>query len=97
VGDLVRWSVTVTFVVLFISTWLIGPLGAVLGIPLTLLVKARLVDIDPGARSADALLRDRPLDVATAGSAAAAGRTDGNGMRPERGSASSGTAAGAPS
>jgi len=65
VGDSVGLSVTVTFLVLFIWTWLIGPLGAVLAIPLTLLVKALLVDIDPGASWADALLRDRPIAAAT--------------------------------
>jgi AI-2 transport protein TqsA len=65
VGDSVGLSVTVTFLVLFIWTWLIGPLGAVLAIPLTLLVKALLVDIDPGASWADALLRDRPITAAT--------------------------------
>src|SRR4051812_31955534 len=64
VGDSVGLSVTVTFLVLFIWTWLIGPLGAVLAIPLTLLVKALLVDIDPGASWADALLRDRPIAAA---------------------------------
>jgi AI-2 transport protein TqsA len=36
VGDSVGLSVTVTFLVLFIWTWLIGRLGAVLAIPLTL-------------------------------------------------------------
>jgi AI-2 transport protein TqsA len=35
----------------------LGPLGALLAIPLTLLAKALLVDIDPRARWADALLR----------------------------------------
>jgi predicted PurR-regulated permease PerM len=59
VGDSVRSSVTVIFLVLFVWTWLIGPLGAVLAIRLTLLVKALLADLDPGARWADALLRDR--------------------------------------
>jgi AI-2 transport protein TqsA len=60
VGDSVGLSVTVTFLTLFFWTWLIGPLGAILAIPLTLLAKAMLVDIDPGASWADALLRDRP-------------------------------------
>jgi AI-2 transport protein TqsA len=44
-------------VVLFFWAWLLGPLGAILAIPLTLLAKALLVDIDPKARWADALLR----------------------------------------
>ena len=58
IGDAVGLSVTVTFVVLFFWSWLLGPLGAILAIPLTLLAKALLVDIDPQAKWADALLRD---------------------------------------
>jgi AI-2 transport protein TqsA len=30
--------------------WILGPVGALLAIPLTLLAKALLVDVDPGAR-----------------------------------------------
>jgi AI-2 transport protein TqsA len=58
IGDAVGLSVTVTFVALVFWAWLLGPLGAILAIPLTLLAKALLVDIDPQARWADALLRD---------------------------------------
>jgi hypothetical protein len=47
----------VTFVVLIFWTWLLGPLGAILAIPLTLLAKVLLVDIDLKAKWADALLR----------------------------------------
>ena len=50
IGDAVGLSVTVTFVVLFFWAWLLGPLGAILAIPITLLCKALLVDIDPQAR-----------------------------------------------
>lgn len=57
IGDAVGLSVTVTFVALVFWAWLLGPLGAILAIPLTLLAKALLVDIDPQARWADALLR----------------------------------------
>jgi AI-2 transport protein TqsA len=57
IGDAVGLSITVTFVALVFWTWLLGPLGAILAIPLTLLAKALLVDIDPQARWADALLR----------------------------------------
>jgi predicted PurR-regulated permease PerM len=62
IGDAVGLSVTVTFVALVFWAWLLGPLGAILAIPLTLLCKALLVDIDPRARWADALLRDTPLE-----------------------------------
>lgn len=57
VGDAVGLSVTVTFVALIFWAWLLGPLGAILAIPATLLVKALLVDIDPKAQWADALVR----------------------------------------
>lgn len=58
IGDAVGLSVTVTFVALIFWAWLLGPLGAILAIPLTLLAKDLLVDIDPRAKWADALLRD---------------------------------------
>jgi predicted PurR-regulated permease PerM len=72
IGDAVGLSVTVTFVVLFFWAWLLGPLGAILAIPLTLLAKALLVDIDPQAKWADALLRAsaREPEPATAGDSA---------------------------
>ncbi|MEU6151909.1 AI-2E family transporter [Actinosynnema sp. NPDC047251] len=59
VGDSVGLSATVTFLALLFWAWLIGPLGAVLAIPLTLLVKLLLVDVDPKARWADAFLTAR--------------------------------------
>jgi predicted PurR-regulated permease PerM len=66
IGDAVGLSVTVTFLALVFWAWLLGPLGAILAIPLTLLAKALLVDIDPRARWADALLRSsaKELDAA---------------------------------
>ena len=57
IGDAVGLSVTVTFVALVFWAWLLGPLGAILAIPLTLLCKALLVDVDPQARWDGALLR----------------------------------------
>jgi AI-2 transport protein TqsA len=57
IGDAVGLSVTVTSLAPAFWTWLIGPLGAILAIPLTLLAKALLVGIDPRAAWADALLR----------------------------------------
>ena len=47
VGDSVGLAMTTTFVALVFWTWLIGPVGAILAIPLTLLAKALLVDVDP--------------------------------------------------
>jgi len=55
VGDSVGLGMTTTFVALIFWAWLLGPLGALLAIPLTLLIKALLVDIDPTARWAIAL------------------------------------------
>jgi predicted PurR-regulated permease PerM len=56
IGEAVGISVSVTLVALVLWTWLLGPIGAVLAVPLTLLVKAVLVDDDPRALWADALL-----------------------------------------
>lgn len=56
VGDVVGVSVTVTVVALVLWGWLLGPVGAVLAVPLTLLAKAVLVDGDPRALWAEALL-----------------------------------------
>ncbi len=60
VGNAVGLSVSVTLVALVFWAWLLGPLGAVLAVPLTLLVKQLLVDADPRARWADALLGAAP-------------------------------------
>lgn len=49
VGDAVGVSMPVTLVALVFWGWVLGPLGAILAIPLTLLVKAVLVDTDPTA------------------------------------------------
>lgn len=78
IGDAVGLSITVTFVALFFWAWLLGPLGAILAIPLTLLVKALLVDIDPKARWADAWLRSTPKEAedAAADEAAKAARKE---------------------
>jgi predicted PurR-regulated permease PerM len=50
VGDTVGLSTTLSFFSLVFWTWVIGPLGAILAIPLTLLAKALLVDVDPDAQ-----------------------------------------------
>ncbi|RBY97746.1 AI-2E family transporter [Blastococcus sp. TF02-8] len=60
VGDSVGLSMTVTFVALLFWSWVLGALGALLAIPLTLLVKALLVDVDPRGHWLDALLREEP-------------------------------------
>jgi predicted PurR-regulated permease PerM len=60
VGDAVGLSVTTTFLALVFWGWVIGPLGALLAIPLTLLAKALLVDASPQTRWLNALVAHRP-------------------------------------
>jgi predicted PurR-regulated permease PerM len=50
VGDVVGLTATLSFVSLIFWTWVIGPLGAILAIPLSVLTKAVLLDMDPSAR-----------------------------------------------
>jgi AI-2 transport protein TqsA len=49
VGDRVGLSATITFLSLVFWTWVVGPLGAILAVPLTLLLRAVLVEADPSA------------------------------------------------
>ncbi|ALG14989.1 permease [Kibdelosporangium phytohabitans] len=57
VGDSIGLSPVMTFVALVFWAWVLGPLGALLAIPTTLLVMALLVDTDPRAGWATALTR----------------------------------------
>lgn len=72
VGDAVGLSVTVTFLSLVFWSFVMGALGALLAIPLTLLTKALFLDIDPRMRWVNGLItagrpaakeEDEPLDV----------------------------------
>ena len=63
VGDAVGLSVTVTFLSLVFWSWVLGALGALLAIPLTLLMKALLLDIDPTTRWVSVLIQERAPDV----------------------------------
>jgi predicted PurR-regulated permease PerM len=56
VGDAVGLSTTVSFLSLVFWGWVLGPLGALLAIPLSLLAKGLLVDIDPATRWIDPLI-----------------------------------------
>ncbi|MEV0248897.1 AI-2E family transporter [Nocardia sp. NPDC050712] len=60
VGDAVGLSVTVTFLSLIFWAWVLGALGALLAIPLTLLLRALLLDIDPSTRWISALISSAP-------------------------------------
>lgn len=50
VSDAVELSLTLSFMSVVFWTFVIGPLGAILAIPLTLLARTLLIDGDPGAR-----------------------------------------------
>jgi AI-2 transport protein TqsA len=56
VGDRVQLNTTLTFVALVLWTWLLGGLGAILAIPMTLLVRALFIDSRPNLRWVHALL-----------------------------------------
>jgi predicted PurR-regulated permease PerM len=58
VGDAVGLTTTMSFLSLIIWTYILGPLGAILAIPASLLVKGLLVDIDPRARWLQLFLGD---------------------------------------
>ncbi len=60
VGDAVGLTVTVTFLSLVFWAWVLGALGALLAIPLTLLTKALLIDIDPRTRWINSLIVSKP-------------------------------------
>ena len=60
VGDAVGLSASVTFLSLVVWAWILGPLGAVLAVPLSLLVRAVFVDVDPGTRWIGGLIGSGP-------------------------------------
>ncbi|WP_018653908.1 AI-2E family transporter [Actinomadura flavalba] len=55
-GKAVGLSVALTMLSLVVWGWLLGPLGAVLAVPLTMLAKTLLLDADPGKRWVSRLL-----------------------------------------
>ncbi|MGW0592231.1 AI-2E family transporter [Streptosporangium sp. NPDC002607] len=55
-GDAVGLSTTLTFISLILWTFLLGPLGALLAIPLSLLTRTLLIDSDPDGEWAAALV-----------------------------------------
>ncbi len=50
VGDTVGLSTTITFLSMIFWAWVLGPIGALLAVPMTLLLKALLIEADPDAR-----------------------------------------------
>ncbi|MFH5821155.1 AI-2E family transporter [Georgenia sp. AZ-5] len=77
-GDVVGLSPTVTFVSLVFWALVVGPLGALLAVPLTLFFKAVLIDADPSARWVNAF-----LVTASAAEEKTAGSDDGDGSDAE--------------
>jgi len=62
VGDAVGLTPTITMLSLVFWTWLIGPLGALLAVPLSLLMRALLIEADPQAQWALPLISGRLSD-----------------------------------
>lgn len=58
VGAAVGISARITFLSLVVWAWILGPLGAILAVPLTRLVKALLVYVDPRSRWVAGLMGD---------------------------------------
>ncbi|MGW4408292.1 AI-2E family transporter [Nonomuraea sp. NPDC004702] len=61
-GDAVGLSTTMTFLSLIVWTFMLGPLGAILAIPLSLLARAVLIDSDPSAKWVQALVSGKMPD-----------------------------------
>lgn len=64
-GNAVGLTPTLSFISLLLWTAVMGPLGALLALPMSLLVKALLVDPDPRVRWVNALISSRPQDAVT--------------------------------
>jgi AI-2 transport protein TqsA len=61
VGDAVGLTTTVSFLSLIVWAFIMGPIGAILAIPASLLVKALLVDMDPDAKWLELFLGDEQV------------------------------------
>ncbi|WP_052462611.1 AI-2E family transporter [Nigerium massiliense] len=59
-GDAVGVTATVSFLSLLLWSTVLGPMGALLGLPATLLVKNLLVDHDPDTRWLNAFIASKP-------------------------------------
>ena len=60
-ADALGLTTTLTFLSLVFWAWVLGPLGAMLALPLTLLLKALFVDVDPRSQWLGPLLSGVPL------------------------------------
>jgi predicted PurR-regulated permease PerM len=61
VGNAVGLSTTLTFLSLIFWAWVLGPLGALLAVPLSLFFKAVLVEANPDASWLTPLISGRPV------------------------------------
>jgi len=61
VGDAVGLTTTVSFLSLIVWAYILGPIGAILAIPASLLVKALMVDMDKDAEWLGLFLGDKPV------------------------------------
>ena len=61
VGDAVGLTSTVSFLSLIVWGFILGPIGAILAVPASLLFKALLVDVDPDAKWLQLFLGDEPI------------------------------------
>jgi hypothetical protein len=84
VGDTVGLSVTLTFLSVLLWTVVLGPLGAILAVPLTLFVVAVLVGQDPDRPWARVLLAGASGQTARERTAGGRGRTRGRDDRRPR-------------
>lgn len=62
-GDAVGLTPTMSFISLLLWGWVFGALGTLIALPCSLLVKALLIDADPGSRWINALISSRPQDA----------------------------------
>lgn len=62
-GDAVGLTPTMSFISLLLWGWVFGALGTLIALPCSLLVKALLIDVDPGSRWINALISSRPQDA----------------------------------
>jgi hypothetical protein len=59
VGGAVGLSTTLTFLSLIFWSWVLGPLGALLAVPMSLLVRAVFLDADPDSNWLRPLVANR--------------------------------------
>jgi len=71
-GDALGLSTTLTFLSLVFWAWVLGPIGAILALPMTILVKSLLVDADPRSRWLSPMLSGAALVEAPRVAAASA-------------------------